>query len=167
MHRQKLRNPKLGTLKGLLIVAFIVAVMLLDSYVVTLIAPYTGDALAMVFFWAAGALLVLWTMRHFVLSYSYTLSSSALHITFAYGRYERTFEDIYLNNIVAAGDLDALKARYSGARICRATRRNSDIPQYAVAANDGSRLVIYLLQPDETIREALENAAMAKRKKSK
>ena len=164
MHLQQIRNAKLSTLKGIGVVLALVAVILLVSVVTDLLTPLIGDLAAAIIFWSAGISVALWTMRRFVLTYTYALGPNVLRISFAYGRYERVMTDLYLNNILNAGSLEDMRARYPGARVNRATRPACAIPVYAVAAQDDGKPTIFLLQPDETIRAKLEETAKSKRK---
>lgn len=164
MHLQKIQNPRLNTLKGIGVVLGIFAGILAVSIVTELLAPFIGGIASAVIFWGAGALIALWTMRRFILSYTYGLGPNVLRIAFSYGRYERVMTDIYFNNILNAGSLDDMRARYPGARVNRATRSACTIPTLAVAARDNGKPAIYLIQPDEVIRATIEETARKNRK---
>ena len=159
MHLHRVKNNPLKPLQGLLTVLLLVGAVLLDSLLFSLITPLLGEGNAALMCWVLGVLIALWTMRRFVLTYSYGLSSTLLRICFAYGRYERTMEDIYLNNIVFAGTPEAVRAKYPSARVHRAVRPGCPIPHYAIAYRNDGRICIMLLQPDDKIREALLAAA--------
>lgn len=164
MHLQQIRNAKMSALKGIGVVLALLAVILLVSVVTELITPLVGSLAATILFWGAGIAVALWTMRRFVLTYTYALGPNVLRISFAYGRYERIMTDLYLNNILNAGSLDDMRARYPNARVNRATRPACSIPALAVAARDNGKPAIFLLQPDDTIRAALEETAKKNRK---
>lgn len=164
MHIQKVQNQKLSALKGLGVVALIFAVIFAASIVTSLLTPVIGSLAASIAFWAAGILVALWTMRRFILSYSYGMGPNVLRVAYAYGRYERVMTDIYFGNILNAGTLEDMRDRYPGARVNRATRPGCAIPALAVAVRDNGAPAIYLLQPDETIRTALEETARKNRK---
>ncbi|MBQ3051951.1 MAG: hypothetical protein IJC96_08680 [Clostridia bacterium] len=159
MHLHKVKNDPLKPLQGVLTVLLLVGAVLLDSFIFQLLTPLLGEGNAALLFWAFGVLIVLWAMRRFVLTYSYGLSGTLLRITFAYGRYERVMEDIYLNNIVFAGDPSVVRQKHPSARVRKATRPGCPLPHYAVAHRDNGKVVITLLQPDDAIREALAAAA--------
>jgi len=159
MHLQKVRNQPLKALQGLGVVLGIFAALLVLTFVTQLLIPLAGELAASLIFWGLGVLAALWTMRRFILTFSYGLGTNVLRIAYAYGRYERVMVDLYFNNIRQTGDLDALRARYPNARVNRATRPGCPIPTLAVAARDNGVTAIYLLQPDEIIRKALEDAA--------
>lgn len=162
MHQQQVRNPKPNTIQGLLIVLGLVAAIILDSFLAQILMPLIGNALGSLVFWAVGIALAMWTMRRFIMSYSYALTPSLLKITFAYGRYQRPFAEVYLNNILHTGSLEDMKKRYPGARVQNATRKGCALAAYAVAHRDNGRVTILLLQPDETIRAALTTAGKKK-----
>ena len=164
MHLQKVRSRKLGALKGLGVVAGIFAVLFALTFITQILIPFIGEGWASLLFWGLGALVALWTMRRFVLTYSYGLGTNMLRVTFAYGRYERVMVDLYFNNILNAGTLSDMTTRYPSARVNRATRPGCDISPLAVAARDNGVTSIYLLQPDEVIRAKLEEVARKNRK---
>ena len=164
MHLQKVRNSKPGALKGLGIVAGIFAALFVITFITQMLIPFIGEGLSSLLFWGCGTLIALWTMRRFVLTYSYGLGTNVLRVTFAYGRYERVMVDLYFNNILNAGTLSDMTARYPSARVNRATRPGCDIEPLAVAARDNGVVSIYLLQPDEIIRPKLEEVAKKNRK---
>ena len=164
MHLQKIRNRKLGALKGLGVVLAIFAALFVVTFITQLLIPFIGEGPSSLLFWGVGALIALWTMRRFVLTYSYGLGTNVLRVTFAYGRYERVMADLYFNNILNAGALDDMRARYPNAKVNRATRPGCEIEHLAVAAKDNGVVSIYLLQPDGVIREKLEEVAKKNRK---
>lgn len=164
MHIQKVQSPRLSVLKGIGAVTGIIAVIFAASVITSLLVPLIGSMGATIIFWAVGVLAALWTMRRFVLSFSYGLGPNVLRVAYAYGRYERVMTDIYFNNILNAGSLEDMRARYPNARVNRATRPACSIPELAVAARDNGVPAIYLLQPDDVIRAAIEETAKKNRK---
>jgi asparagine N-glycosylation enzyme membrane subunit Stt3 len=89
MHLQKVCNRRLSTLKGIGVVLGIFAALFALTFVTQLMIPLTGSLAAAIVFWGVGALIALWTMRRFVLTYSYALGTNVLRISHAYGRHER------------------------------------------------------------------------------
>lgn len=164
MYQHTVRNRKLSPLQGIGVVALLLAAVFADSLLTKLIAPLTGDGAAALVFWALGILLALWTMRRFVLAYSYSLNSNMLRITYAYGRYQRAMAEIYLNNILSAGALEDVRRRYPDARVSRATRPTCPLEPLAVACRNNGRAEIFVLQPDEKIRQVLMERAKQNRK---
>ena len=164
MHLQKVQNRKLSPLKGLCAVLGIFAALFALTFITQLLIPLVGEAFSSLLFWGLGALVALWTMRRFILTFSYGLGSNMLRIAYAYGRYERVMVDLYFNNILNAGALSDMRSRYPSARVNRATRPACDIEHLAVAARDNGVISIYLLQPDPVIRSTLEEVARKNRK---
>ena len=155
MHQQTVKNPPLKGWQGILVVAGLLAALFLVSTLAQLLAPAIGDGTATVLFWAVGLLAALWTMRRYVMAYSYAANSNTLQITFAYGRYRRLMDEIYFNNMYHSGALDEIKKRYPGARVNRATRPGCEYPELAVAYRDNGKTSIIVLQPDETLRQII------------
>ena len=151
-HQQTVKNPPLKGFQGILVVAGLMAALFLDSVLVQLLAPVIGSGNAGLLFWIVGAGVALWTMRRYVLAYSYATNSNTLQITFAYGRYRRLMEEIYFNNMYHSGTLEEMKKRHPGARVNRATRRGSEYAELALAYRSNGKTCIIVLQPDETLR---------------
>ena len=164
MHLHKVRNRPLTTLKGIGVVLGLVGVILLDSLITGLLIPWTGELVCAILFWGIGILVALWTMRRYVLTYSYGLGPNLLRVAFAYGRWERVMSDIYFNNILNAGSLEEMKKRYPGARVTRADLPHCDIEPMTIACTDGGKPALFVLQPDEVIREKLVEVAKKNRK---
>lgn len=159
MHQHRVQNPKLNPVKGLLVVIGLVAAVMLDSYLAQLLTAFVSELVAAVAFWGVGVLIALYALRRFVLAYSYQLSASLLRVSHAYGRYERLIEDVYLNTVVAAGSPEELTRRYSDARVHRAVMKGCGLETFAIAYRSDGRTQLFVLQPDEKIREALIAAA--------
>lgn len=165
MHRQKVQNRPLSAVRGLLVVAGLIAVLVVASTALSLLAPSIGEGAASIVFWIVGIAAALWTMRRFILCYSYALNGVMLRVTYAYGRYERPMCDVYLRSVLAAGAPEDIRKRWSSARVQRATRPGCALEPLAVAYNDGNRTAILVVQPDDDIRQALLDAAKPKKKK--
>ena len=164
MHLHKVRNKPLKAIEGIIVVAVIALALFLGSVLAFLLRGPLGDSFAILVFWAVGISVALYTMRRYILSYSYAMSGSLLRMTFAYGRFERVLSEIYMNNILSAGTPEEVRERYPKAKVLRATRPTCEIEVFAVASRDNGGVIIHLLQPDETIREALAKAARENRK---
>lgn len=155
MHQQTVKNPPLKAWQGILVVAGLLAALFLASALVQLLAPVIGNSLSALLFWGLGIAVALWTMRRYVLAYSYAANSNTLQITFAYGRYRRLMEEIYFNNLYHAGTLEEMKKRYPGARVNRATRPGCEHAELAVAYRSNGKAAIIVLQPDEILRQTI------------
>jgi LPXTG-motif cell wall-anchored protein len=95
MHQQTVKNPPLKFGKGILAVATLMVMVIADSVLTQMLEPWLGAGTAVVIFWALGALIAMYAMRRYVMSFSYAANSNMLQITFAYGRYRRMMEEIY------------------------------------------------------------------------
>lgn len=157
MYRQLNRRPPIKGLRGVLVVLAIVAAVWLDSLLAQLVAG-VNEQVAAILFWGLGVLAALYVLRRFVLGYSYAISSTLLRVSHSYGRYERPMEDIYLNNVVCAGEPEDVARRCPNARVRRAVLRHNPAPVFAVAYRDDGKIRILHLQPDERVRAALEAA---------
>lgn len=155
MHQQTVKNPPLKAWQGILVVVGLLAALFLVSALVQLLAPVIGNSLSALLFWGLGIAVALWTMRRYVLAYSYAANSNTLQITFAYGRYRRLMEEIYFNNLYHTGTLEEMKKRYPGARVNRATRPGCEHAELAVAYRNNGKTAIIVLQPDEILRQTI------------
>ena len=63
MHRQRVSNPPIKAVHGLVIVVGLLAVLLLDSAVTRLLAAVIGSTASALLFWIVGIGVALWTMR--------------------------------------------------------------------------------------------------------
>ena len=79
----KLKKENLGGLTSALIELVIGVLLLINP---------TGFTAGIIV--GLGVLLALWTMRRFVLSYSYAMNANLLRITHAYGRYQRPMAEL-------------------------------------------------------------------------
>lgn len=163
MYRQLNQNPPIKGVRGLLIVIGIVAAVWLDSLLAQLLTALVSELVASIFFWGIGVLIALFALRRYVMGYSYSLSSSLLRISHAYGRHERLIEDIYLSGVVLSGSPEVVAKRYPDARVRRAVLPRNPAPPFAIAYRDDGRIAVFHLQPDARIREALEAAGRGRK----
>lgn len=165
-YEQNVKNGKLSNLAGIgLIVGLLVFLYCLVTILNAMQHRFglSYDA-AVITMWVVGGGIALAMMYDRVLFYRYTLSGSTLKLDRFYGRYMRHARDIMFRKIVDMGEPEAMKAKYPGSRIEKYVRRQCEIPQVAlVHVYDGKRYIA-LIQPDETIRTAIENRPDAKKK---
>ena len=152
-HQQLVENKNLSNLAGLGVIVGLLAFLYCQhrfglSYDV-----------AMVLLWGIGAAVALTMMHDRVLSYRYTLSGTTLRLDRFYGRYMRHARDIMFRRIENVGDVDAMKAKYPGARVEKYVRRQCELPQVAVVHIFDNRRIISVIQPDDVIMTALQNRA--------
>ena len=98
-------------------------------------------------------------LNRYVLGYLYVCENGCLHVSRVYGKRHRPMADIWLNGVQACGEPDAIRKRFPGAKIQRATRADCPLSPMAVAYRDDGRTAILLLQPNDALREALIKAA--------
>ena len=163
MHQQTVKNPPLKFGKGILAVATLMIMVMADSVLTQMLEPWLGAGTAVVIFWALGALIAMYAMRRYVMSFSYAANSNMLQITFAYGRYRRMMEEIYFNNMLYSGSLEDMKKRCPGARVNRATRPGCELEEFAVAYRSNGKPCIMVLQPDEKMKEIIVQATRKKK----
>ena len=157
-------NDRVKGWRGLACVALIVAVICLDSLLSVLLESLFGDLVSTIAFWVIGGLVALWTLRYFVMGYSYVLSGTVLRISHLYSRYERAMETIYTSTIVSAGEPEEVLGRHKDARVVRALLSRCPVPPYAVAFKREGVITVYLVQVDEKMRARLAEIAKENRK---
>ncbi len=167
MHQQKILPPKIKALEGVAIVLGLLAAALVDSFVSAILTEYVNEILSVIVFWAVGIGLALWVIRKYVLGYSYSMNTKLVRVAYSYGRRERVMIDIYFANVLACGEYDAMRQAYPDARITRAARSSCDLEKLTVACRDNGKVGLFVLQPDDEIRAALQDAADAARMKKK
>lgn len=163
MHQQTVKNPPLKFGKGILAVATLMVMVIADSVLTQMLEPWLGAGTAVVIFWVLGALIAMYAMRRYVMSFSYAANGNMLQITFAYGRYRRMMEEIYYNNMLYSGSLEDMKKRCPGARVNRATRPGCELEAFAVAYRSNGKPCIMVLQPDEKMKEIIVQATKKKK----
>ncbi len=153
--QQKIQNRKLPAWAGILLVLGIAAFLLVLSQVCAWLSQATGTSLGMFLFWGAGAGAAWLLLNRVVMGYTYTYNGLVLRVERTYGSRSRFAEDVNLRRLKGMGTLEEMKARFPGAKVFRATRRQCPLPELAVAYADGDRVRIAVLQPEEALRAKL------------
>ena len=153
--QQRIQNKQPSALQGLLLVIGIVALFAALSFVCSVVQAYLNQTLGSVLFWAAGAAVAYAVLREIVMGYQYTYNGMVLRIERIYGSRARFVEDIAVRRLRGMGTLEELKAKFPGAKVVRATRRQCSLPEVAVAYEDGGNVRIALIQPNDEMREVL------------
>ena len=78
-----------------------------------------------------------------------------LRIERLYGKRARFAEDIALRHLNGLGSLKEMKAKFPGAKVTRAVRRQCPLQQLAVAYTDSEGQRICVIQPNDELREKL------------
>ena len=154
MLEQRLRNRQPGPLKGLVLVLLIALAALAGSAFFTLLEPRLGT-LASVLFFAYGCAIAWYLLNWYVLTIVYTANADCLRICRAYGKRERFAADVWLNRVVAWGEPAAMKQRYPGARVFRATRAQCEFEPLALVYKTSDSTAIAVIQPDDAMRAHL------------
>ena len=88
-------------------------------------------------------------MRDYVLNYLYTTNTKQLQISRVYGPGRpRVMENVYFSRLKAIGEVEAMKKRFPGAKVQRATLRRATLPVKAVAYDSAEGMKLLLFQPD-------------------
>lgn len=166
-YEQHVKNKNLSSLAGIGLIVGLLAFLYCLAIIMNALQHRFGLSYdtAVVTVWVVGAAIALLMMNDRVLSYRYTLSGTTLKLDRLYGRYMRHARDIMFRKIVETGDPEAMKAKYPGSKIEKYVRRQCELPQVALVHIFDNRRYISIIQPDETIRAAIENRADAQRRK--
>ena len=103
-------------------------------------------------------------MRLSVMEFRYTVDDGRFFIERVYGDHARIVHDIPLKDILAVGDQDEIFKKYgNGQSYDKATLRENKLPKKAIAyRREGADAVrLMLIQPEEPLLHALEDAAAA------
>ena len=162
--KQIVRNEKMTPLKGVGLIAALVAFLLLLNYVLTgFAARLVGSTVSTILFWLCGAVVALWMLRNFVVAYSYELTNDLLRICRKYGKRERFIADIYLNRLRFVGTLEEAKSRYPNAKgSFKAVHPRSDLQTTALVYEDSDGLKLAKLQASDELKAALRPYAKRK-----
>lgn len=162
MLEQRLHNRRPGALAGIGVVALIALAAAAGSAFFYRLLPRLG-ALASVGFIAYGCAIAWLVLDRYALEYVYAANADCLRVCRAYGKRERFLLDVWLNQVVAWGEPDALKQRFPDARVRRATREQCPFEPLALAYRSDGKVSILVLQPDETMRAHLIAAIREKK----
>ena len=84
-----------------------------------------------------------------MLNYLYTTNTKQLQISRVYGPGRpRVMENVYFSRLKAIGEVEAMKKRFPGAKVQRATLRRATLPVKAVAYDSAEGMKLLLFQPD-------------------
>lgn len=158
-YTQQVKNKPVSTLAGIGLIVGLLAFLYCLTVILNAFQSRFGlsyDA-AVIILWLIGGGIALLLMNDRALSYVYTLEGSTLSLDRFYGRYKRHARDIMFRKIEETGDFDTMKAKYPGSHIEKYVRRQCDIAPLAIVHIYDSKRYISVIQPDETIRTALEN----------
>lgn len=163
MLKQTVGHSKLGAVRGIALVAALVAVLLFLNYVVlNFIADKVGYTAASISFWVIGGAIAFWMLRRFVLVYIYEIGGNVLRITRKYGKRERLIEDIYLNRIIYVGTPEEAKRRDPNAKVIKVVHSAVKTDKTAMLFNTSQGTETVIFQPDAEMRKRLVEAVKSK-----
>lgn len=164
---QRLAGPKLKVWQGCLLVVLVAVFLFAAQFVLTfvqyaltyfrILPAQTAYTVASVAYWLLGGLLALRFLRDYVLNYLYTTNTKQLQISRVYGPGRpRVMENVYFSRLKAIGEVEAMKKRFPGAKVQRATLRRATLPVKAVAYDSAEGMKLLLFQPDEELCALLQ-----------
>ncbi len=162
MLRQKVQNRQPSALRGLGLIALVALAAIAGSALFSLLGARIG-VLASVGFIAYGCAIAWFLLNWYAMSFIYAANADCLRVCRAYGKRERFMEDVWLNQVTAWGPPEAVKARFPGARVSRATKAQCPFEPLALAYRESGRTAIIVLQPDEAMRAHLIGAVKGRK----
>ena len=154
MLEQKLTNRQPTPLQGLGIIAGIAVAVVAGSMFFSRLEPRIGT-LASVGFIAYGCAIAWFLLNWYVMGFVYTANADCLRVCRVYGKRERFMADIWLNQVIAYGTPEEMKARCPGAPVSHATKAQCEFEPLALAYRDSDKTAIIVLQPDDAMRKHL------------
>ena len=161
MTRQTLRGKSLTPLQGLLIILGFVVSIVLVSWLEQALDMATGLGNGRFIVWILIVVEAFFALRLTFKSYRYTLIEDRFVIEALYGDQARVVWDIPVNRVVALGPKDEIFKRYGNGQAYESATvkgTNLDIMALAWRRENGDATALLLLQPDEAMRAALEEA---------
>ena len=164
---QRLAGKKLKVWQGCLLVVLVAVFLFAAQFVLTfvqyaltyfrILPAQTAYTVASVAYWLLGGLLALRFLRDYVLNYLYTTNTKQLQVCRVYGPGRpRVMEDVYFSRLKAIGEVEAMKKRFPGAKVQRATLRRATLPVKAVAYDSTEGMKLLLLQPNDELWALLQ-----------
>ena len=151
MLEQRIRNRQPDALRGAGLILLIALAVLAGSAFFTRLEPSIGT-LSSVGFTAYGCAIAWFLLNWYVMRFIYTANADCLRICRAYGKRERFMADVWLNQVIAYGTPEEIRARFPGTHAARATRAQCAFEPLALAYKEGGRTAVIVIQPDEAMR---------------
>ena len=154
MLQQKVQNRRPDALRGIGIIFGAALAVLAGSALFSRLERWIGAASSIGFILYGGA--IAWfLMDRYVLGFIYTAAGGVLRVCRFYGRRERFMADVRLDDVLAYGAPEDVKARFPAARVTRATRPQCPFAPMALAYRQAGEPAILVLQPDDAMRARL------------
>lgn len=154
MRTQKIQNRQPSALQGVGLVLLVALAAVAGSLFFTRLEARLGRAASLLFI-LYGCAIAWFLLNWYGMSFIYTATDDCLRLCRAYGKRERFMADVWLNQVVAYGTPEEMKARYADAPVTRALRSQCEYPPLALAYKEGGRIRVALLQPDEAMKKHL------------
>lgn len=164
MVQQRLKGRSVSPIQGVLIIAGIIFSIIFVSWLERVISLAAGLQYGGMAVWLIIVAEAVAVMRLSVMEFRYTVDDGRFFVERVYGDHARIVHDIPLKDILAVGDQDEIFKKYgNGQSYDKATLRENKLPKKAVAyRKDGADTVrLMLIQPEEPLLHALEDAAAA------
>ena len=164
MVQQRLKGRSVSPVQGLLIIAGIIFSIIFVSWLERVSGLAAGLQYGGMAVWLIIVAEAVAVMRLSVMEFRYTVDDGRFFIERVYGDHARIVHDIPLKDILAVGDQDEIFKKYgNGQSYDKATLRENKLPKKAIAyRREGADAVrLMLIQPEEPLLHALEDAAAA------
>ena len=155
---QRIEHSSLAGWRGVALIAVIAALVIALSSFFSALERVLGSMTASLLFILSGMAVAGFLLRRYVLGFLYVCENGCLRVSRVYGKRQRPMADIWLNGVSACGEPDAMRRRFPGAKVQRATRADCPLPPLAVAYRDGGKTAIMVLQPNEPLRQVIVTA---------
>ena len=164
MIQQELKGRSISGALGVLVILGLVVSIILVSWIERAIAMTTGFQYGAFAVWALVIVEAAAIMRLSVLAYRYTISDGRFFVERVYGDHARIICEVSLGAVLAVGEKDGIFKRYGNAQAYdKAVMKKANLPEMALAytreKSDMPGLLV--IQPNEEILKALEEAALA------
>ncbi len=157
MHSQRIQNRQPKGLRGVGLVLLVALAAVAGSAFFTRLQPRLG-ATASLLFIVYGCAIAYFLLNWYAMSFIYTATDDVLRVCRAYGKRERFMVDVWLNQVVAYGTPEEIKARCPDAPVTQAVRAQCEWEPLALAYRQEGKARILVLQPDEAMRKHLIGA---------
>ena len=154
MLRQTIQNRQPKGLQGAGLVLLVALAAVAGSTFFTRMQARLG-AWASALFIAYGCAIAWFLLNWYALRFVYTANADCLRVCRIYGKRERFMVDVWLNQVVAYGAPDEVKARCPDAPVSQATRAQCELAPLALAYKQDGKTRILVIQPDENMRAHL------------
>ena len=164
MIRQRVEHAPLTGWRGVALILLIALLVIALSNIFSALERVLGSMAASFLFILCGMAVAGFLLNRYVLGYLYVCENGCLHVSRVYGKRHRPMADIWLNGVQACGEPDAIRKRFPGAKIQRATRADCPLSPMAVAYRDDGQTAILLLQPNDALARTPHKGRQTKSK---